>query len=148
MAPNYPPLDLKKIAWNCGAKLGHSKKSIRPLGGESLDRLITPFIESVRDETVEIYNEFGLQHELGIYLRCGNEKSLIQFERNTKHFFPAVPADAFAKREIDVAIYSVEPRLLQWAIELKYPRNGQHPEQMFSFWKDVAFAARRSQTGC
>jgi hypothetical protein len=88
-------------------------------GVESLDRLITPFIESVRDGIVEIYNEFSLQHELGIYLRSGNKKSLVQFERNIKHFFPAVPADAFTKREIDIAIYSLGPRLLEWAIELK-----------------------------
>ncbi len=24
-------------------------------------------------------------------------------------------------------------------LELKYPRNGQHPEQMFSFCKEIAF---------
>jgi hypothetical protein len=107
---------------------------------ESLDRLIAPFIEAVHDGAVEVYNEFSLQHELGIFLRGNQKNSVVQFERNIKHFFPTIASDAFTKREIDIAIYTPEPRTLEWAIELKYPRNGQHPEQMFSFCKDVAFA--------
>lgn len=107
---------------------------------ESLDRLIAPFIEAVHDSVVEVYNEISLQHELGIFLRGNQRNSVVQFERNIKHFFPTIASDAFTKREIDIAIYTPEPRALEWAIELKYPRNGQHPEQMFSFCKDVAFA--------
>jgi hypothetical protein len=106
---------------------------------ENLDSLITPFIDAVRAGAVEIYNEISLQHELGIFLRNNRASSVVQFERNIKHFFPTVASDAFTKREIDIAIHTAEPRVLEWAIELKYPRNGQHPEQMFSFCKDVAF---------
>ena len=34
-----------------------------------------------------------------------------------------------------------------YAIELKYPRNGQHPEQMFSFCKDITFAEELVEAG-
>jgi hypothetical protein len=122
-------------------------ESREPSGADGLGELVAPFIEAVRDGVVEIYNEISLQHELGIFLRCNHKKSLVQFERNIKHFFPTIAADAFTKREIDIAIYTAEPRALEWAIELKYPRNGQHPEQMFSFCKDVAFAEELAMAG-
>ena len=92
---------------------------------ESLDRLVGPFIEAVRNRDVEIYNEFSLQHELGIFLRNCQNQSVVQFERHIKYFFPTIASDAFTKREIDIAIFNREPRSLEWAIELKYPRNGQ-----------------------
>jgi hypothetical protein len=112
---------------------------------QSLDSLIAPLIEAVHDGVVEVYNEFSLQHELGIFLRGNRGNSVVQFERNIKHFFPAIAPDAFTKREIDIAIYTAkQPRVLEWAIELKFPRNGQHPEQMFSFCIRTgnSFAAR------
>ena len=34
-----------------------------------------------------------------------------------------------------------------YAIELKFPRSGQHPEQMFSFCKDIAFAEELPAAG-
>lgn len=40
------------------------------------------------------------------------------------------------KHEIDIVIYNEMER---YAIELKYPLNGQYPEQMFSFIKDIRF---------
>ena len=33
------------------------------------------------------------------------------------------------------------------AIELKYPRNGQYPEQMFSFCRDIAFVEQLNDAG-
>lgn len=33
------------------------------------------------------------------------------------------------------------------AVELKFPRNGQHPEQMFSFCKDIAFLEQLVEVG-
>lgn len=36
---------------------------------------------------------------------------------------------------------------VQWAIELKFPRNGQYPEQMFSFCKDIAFLEELRDAG-
>lgn len=46
----------------------------------------------------------------------------------------------FTKREIDISIFSPDMKGLAYAIELKFPRNGQYPEQMFSFCKDIALA--------
>lgn len=82
-----------------------------------------------------IYNEFSLQHELGIYLRqiYSIEGYKIEFERNSKKFFDKTKT----KHEIDIVIYNGEKKLA--AIELKFPRNGQYPESMYSFVKDIRF---------
>lgn len=116
----------------------------------TLGDLIAPFIESVTTGRIDVYNEFSLQHELGIFLRGRLPKDKVQFERNVSFFFPG--KSSFTKREIDIVVFSPDRKELKWGIELKYPRNGQHPEQMFSFCKDVAFveelkAAGFSQTG-
>jgi hypothetical protein len=69
----------------------------------------------------------------------------VQFERNVGFFFRGSPP--FTKREIDISVFSPDKRELRFAIELKYPRNGQHPEQMFSFCKDIAFAEELRAAG-
>ena len=105
-----------------------------------LNELLESFCESIAAETIEIYNEFSLQHELGLFLREKLPDYKVQFERNISFFFP--PHRAFTKREIDITVFSPHApgRMnLKYAIELKYPRNGQYPEQMFSFCKDIAF---------
>ncbi|MCL2523171.1 MAG: hypothetical protein FWF20_12435 [Betaproteobacteria bacterium] len=106
-----------------------------------LDRQIEDFVKEVGSKSVEVYNEFSLQHELGLFLRkqLGSSGYNIQFERNVTHF--GLQKSAFEKKEIDIAITSKEKdkdKPLS-AIELKYPRNGQVPESMFSFCKDIAF---------
>ena len=35
----------------------------------------------------------------------------------------------------------------RYAIELKYPLNGQYPEQMFSFVKDIKFMEKMKEAG-
>lgn len=62
----------------------------------------------------------------------------VQFERNVNFFFPT--SLSFVKHEIDICAYSPDKKELVYALELKYPRNGQYPEQMFSFCKDLQFA--------
>lgn len=93
---------------------------------------------------IEIYNEFSLQHELGIFLRNNLIGKKVQFERNVSFF--KLPKTDFIKREIDIAIFDKgsEQRI---AIELKFPRNGQHPEQMFSFCKDIMFLEQLKLSG-
>jgi hypothetical protein len=46
-----------------------------------LDGHIMGFAQAVGSGTVEIYNEFSLQHELGVYLRNNLENCKVQFER-------------------------------------------------------------------
>ena len=48
------------------------------------------------------------------------------------------------KHEIDIVIYN---ELEKHAIELKYPLNGQYPEQMFSFVKDIKFMEELKAAG-
>lgn len=106
-------------------------------GTSELSVLISRFIDFVVTHSIEIYNEFSLQHELGIFLRNELPGYLVQFERNIKYFSSS--RFAFTKRELDIAVFSKDKSELKYAIELKYPRNGQHPETMFSFCKDIAF---------
>lgn len=90
-----------------------------------------------------IYNEFSLQHELGIYLRKELGKGYkVQFERNIKNLQIAINITAKyeceSKSEIDIIVLSPKQERLA-AIELKFPRNEQHPEEMYSFCKDIRF---------
>lgn len=102
-----------------------------------LSTLVSKFVEFAIANKIEIYNEFSLQHELGIFLRNELPGYLVQFERNIKYF--SASKFSFTKRELDIAVFSKDKTELKYAIELKYPRNGQHPETMFSFCKDIAF---------
>ncbi len=103
------------------------------------------FFNTVADETVEIYNEFSLQHELGIWLRSVLPAQYkIQFERNIRYF--EIEDSNFIKKEIDIAIFN-SARTEKYAIELKFPRNGQHPEQMYSSCKDIRFLEQLCENG-
>ena len=109
-----------------------------------MKNLIAEFAADVGAGRIEIYNEFSLQHELGIYLRSSLEGKKVQFERNVSFF--GLEKAGFEKREIDVSVFGTR-NSPETAIELKYPRNGQHPEQMFSFCKDVRFAEQLKRAG-
>lgn len=109
-----------------------------------LDRQIEEFAKAVGSGAVEIYNEFSLQHELGLFLRNKLAGCKVQFERNVSHFNLKKPA--FEKKEIDIAVTSSSGERLS-AIELKYPRNGQVPETMFGFCKDIAFLEQLVHSG-
>ena len=52
----------------------------------NLVTLINSFMKLILEEKIEVYNEFSLQHELGIFLRNELTNYKIQFERNTKFF--------------------------------------------------------------
>jgi hypothetical protein len=112
---------------------------------EPLEDLIAPFIQSVASGRTEIHSESSLQHELGISLREKLRDSKVRFEQNVSSLFPS--KSVFTKREIDISICSSDMKHLEYAIELKFPRNGQYPEQMFSFCKDIAFAEELSVAG-
>lgn len=62
-----------------------------------------------------VYNEFSLQHELGIYLREElNNEYKVFFEKNNKD----IQVNSEIKREIDISI--VQNNTLKCVIELKY----------------------------
>lgn len=99
--------------------------------------LISDFMAQLGLGSVEIYNEFSLQHELGIKLRNAALAGWkIQFERNISFF--GIESAGFIKKEIDIVVYnSAEKRA--YALELKYPTHGQYPEQMFKCCQDICF---------
>ena len=111
----------------------------------NIAELIGSFLRHIVANQVEIYNEFSLQHELGIYLRTCLPEHKVQFERNISYF--AQDKRTFTKRELDIAVFSPDRKELKMAIELKFPRSGQVPEQMFSFCKDLAFAEELKAAG-
>ncbi len=106
----------------------------------NLERLLNEFMGLVASGEVEVYNEFSLQHELGIFLRAKLMGYKVQFERNTKFF----GITGTVKHEIDIVVYNDKEK---HAIELKYPLNGQYPEQMFSFVKDIKFMEELKEAG-
>lgn len=112
---------------------------------DSMKNVLASLSEQISAGDIEIYNEFSLQHELGIYLRNFIKGRRVQFERNVSFF--GLTKKHFEKREIDIVLYRKDEGLLDAAIELKFPRNGQHPEQMFSFCKDVVFAEELRRAG-
>ncbi len=94
------------------------------------------FNRIISTRNIEIYNEFSLQHELGIYLRESLPEYKVQFERNISFFTKTKPCNTI-KKEIDISIFQNNGE--KYAIELKFPQNGQYPEQMYSFVKDLKF---------
>lgn len=102
--------------------------------------LLENFIQEIEAGRVEIYNEFSLQHELGVYLRNALPQYKVEFERNVKHF----NISDTIKKEIDIVVYNENER---FAIELKHPLNGQYPKQMYSFIKDIRFMEELKQAG-
>ncbi len=111
--------------------------------------LLENFFDYVEDMNIELYNEFSLQHELGIYLRNNLPEYKVQFERNVSYFMENkddfVYMD-FVKKEIDITVFN-EDFSECYAVELKYPRNGQYPEQMYSFIKDIRFTEQLKKAG-
>lgn len=97
-----------------------------------IEKLLLEFMNAIANGEIEIYNEFSFQHEMGIFLRDKCKGYKVQFERNARFF----NIQRTIKHEIDIVVYNDVER---YAIELKYPLNGQYPEQMFSFIKDVRF---------
>ena len=96
--------------------------------------LINSFFVNVNKSGIRLYNEFSLQHELGIFLRSRFPGYFVEFERNVSFF----GVRETVKKEIDVVIYNAD-KTEKCAIELKYPRKGEYPEQMYAFIKDIKF---------
>ena len=58
----------------------------------------------------------------------------VELERNVSHFH--LQKTAFLKHEIDITVYRGTEK---HCIELKFPQQGQVPEQMFKACKDIRF---------
>lgn len=110
--------------------------------------LFRQFFSLVAEGEIEIYNEFSVQHELGIHLRCSLSRGLpstkVQFERPVSFF--GLERSDFAEKEIDISVFTSDLSV-KHAVELKYPRTGQYPEQMFSACKDICFLEQLCKRG-
>lgn len=113
---------------------------------EKILSTIENFMDMLVDNHIEIYNEYSFQHELGIYLRqnLGCTGYLIQFERNVSFF--NIDKSKTIKKEIDIVIYNPD-KTEKHGIELKFPLNGQYPESMYSFIKDIRFCEQLVESG-
>lgn len=100
----------------------------------NLNKIFEDFVERIKNLEIDIYNEFSLQHEFGIFLRGKLKDRKIQFERNVSYF----DISNTNKKEIDISIFQ-DSKNPEVAIELKFPRNGQYPEQMYKILEDIMF---------
>ncbi len=112
---------------------------------------IVKFLKDAR--AIELYNEFSLQHELGIYLRKVMKGYSIQFERNISFFGydDSLPSKCkwkeqeWVKKEIDIVIFNDKEK---FAIELKFPRNSASClRRMFQFIEDIRFLEQLKDAG-
>ena len=103
------------------------------------------FLCKVKSGQIEIYNEFSVQFELAMFLRERlNKQYKIQLERNIVYF--GLDRRDFLKKEMDIAIFN-HSKSERYCIEIKFPNNGQYPEQMFSICKDIKFLEQLKEHG-
>lgn len=106
------------------------------------NKLLKDFFEKANVNNIDIYNEISLQLELGIFLRSQIKDYKIQFERNISFF----GITGTTKHEIDIVIFNKDKKE-KYAIELKFPKNGQYPEEMYSFIEDIVFMEELKRKG-
>jgi hypothetical protein len=114
---------------------------------KTIENSIRNFMDSLSKGRINIYNEMSLQHELGFFLRntFQNKPDInIEFERPVNFFGFAIKD--FVKKEIDICLYNAKNNE-KYAIELKFPRNGQYPEQMFKACEDIMFLEQLREKG-
>lgn len=123
-----------------------------------INNTIDSFFDDLKNKTINVDedfdNEFGMQFELGTRLRKAIEQSefakqgyKVFFEKNIKNICRKNKwkyNNDTLKKEIDLLIAKTSSEQLEelYAIELKFPRKGQYPAQMYEFVKDLAFIAQ------
>lgn len=114
---------------------------------QMLDR-INNFFREIQLNQIELYSEFGLQHELAIFLRNNFNDLTIKLEYPTTRIFRPTPD--FIKKEIDIYITTQAGQ--RYVVELKMPKdNGGIPEAMYHAIEDVKFLEQLRQAnidGC
>ena len=112
-----------------------------------IDR-INNFFTTIQQTQIELYSEFGLQHELAIFLRNSYRDLTVKLEYPTTKIFNPLPQ--FIKKEID--IYLTTQAGQQYVIELKMPKHDcGTPNEMYRAIEDVKFLEQLRQNnidGC
>lgn len=97
---------------------------------------INQFFESITVSPIELYSEFGLQHELAIFLRSNFEDLTVRLEYPTSRIFNPLPE--LVKKEID--LYVTNRQGEKFIIEIKMPKNDSGiPNQMYEAVRDIKF---------
>ena len=107
-----------------------------------MKELIDDFIDYWIKNKFDIYNEAGLQHELGYFLRVVKDIP-VRFEYNIQRVVERKNC-TFLKKEMDL-YFEVENQ--RNCIEIKFPNNGAYPRRMPQSLKDVYFLQQLINNG-
>lgn len=106
------------------------------------------FFTVIQQTPIELYSEFGLQHELAIFLRSNYPDLTVRLEYPTPRIFNPLPQ--FVKKEIDIYVTTLNGQ--KFVIELKMPKvNCGTPNEMYRAIQDVKFLEQLRQNnidGC
>ena len=106
------------------------------------------FFETIQETPIELYSEFGLQHELAIFLRSNFPNLRVRLEYPTPRIFNPLPH--FIKKEIDIYVTTEDGH--RYVIELKMPKDDcGTPNEMYRAIQDVKFLEQLRQNnidGC
>ncbi len=108
------------------------------------EQILDEFALQITKGNIEIYNEASVQYELAIFLREKIPNCKIQLERNVSYF--KLNKKDFVKKEIDIVLFN-KTQSKKFAIEIKFPVNGEYPIQMFNFCKDIKFLEQLKESG-
>ncbi|MCX8472738.1 MAG: hypothetical protein ORN85_03720 [Sediminibacterium sp.] len=110
--------------------------------------IINKFFNAIQKTPIELYSEFGLQHELAIYLRTNCPDLFVRLEYPTRRIFNPLPQ--FIKKEIDIYVTTLADQ--RYVIELKMPKDDCGiPNEMYRAIQDVKFLEQLRQNninGC
>ena len=108
-------------------------------------QIINAFINFITQNPIELYGEFGLQHELSLFLRQNYPELTVRLEYPTSRLgFNPLPN--FIKKEIDIYVRNENGE--SCVIELKMPKdNCGTPNEMYSAIKDVKFLEELKNAG-
>ncbi|HRI19462.1 MAG TPA: hypothetical protein PLA68_00850 [Panacibacter sp.] len=94
-----------------------------------MKQYIKDFIESLKEGKIHLYNEFGLQHELGYFLR--QREIPLKFEWNVNLLDKNIQNPL--KKEMDLFIDNGN----KYVIEIKFPNKGAFPKRMTQSILDI-----------
>ena len=113
-------------------------------GGAHFEHVVEEFAGQIAGGITEIYNEASVQYELAIFLRERLPDYRIQLERNVSYF--GLNKRRFEKREMDMVLFNAS-KTKRFAVEIKFPANGEYPVQMFRCCQDVRFLEQLKEAG-
>lgn len=111
-------------------KIEHGKK----IESLPLEKQLEKFSESIKNGSINVYNEFSLKHELSNYLSKNlPENYKIQFDRSVSDF--GIDGGEAIKNKMDLVIFNSNKNF-KYCIAAKYSINKQIPLAMYNIVKD------------